>query len=179
VAREYPIRKIVLPKDLTGIVPGVIPPHLLRKTKPYGWLHWLAADAYHALRAKAFADGIRPFRPTSAGDTYRTLAIQRNGFLARYQLGPISGASTRTWEGKKWYLKPGFAPMASPGSSNHNLGIAVDIFQASGERLEWLLNNALAFGWSWELQSEPWHIRYVAGDNVPEPVKLWKATSGG
>jgi len=68
--------------------------------------------------------------------------------------------------------------MAAPGTSNHNLGIAVDIWSASGKRLEWLLANALRFGWSWELQSEPWHIRYVAGDNVPDAVKAWKQTNG-
>ncbi len=60
------------------------------------------------------------------------------------------------------------------GIVNHNLGIAIDIANASGKRLDWLLKNALDFGFSWELQSEPWHLRYTAGDNVPERVKLWK-----
>lgn len=174
MAHRYPIKPIVLPRDLRDVKPGELPPHLLRETKPYGWLHHLAADAYHALRAAAFRDDVRPFRPTSAGDTYRTVAMQRAGFLARYQLAPIEGTTTRMWENKKWYLRPGNAPMAAPGSSNHNLGLAVDIFQAFGDRLAWMLANAPAYGWSWELQSEPWHIRYVAGDDVPELVTKWK-----
>ena len=178
MVREYPVRPIVLPRDLRGETPGFLPEHLLRPIKPYGRLHYLAADAYHALRAAGLSDGIRPFKPTSVGDTYRTVDMQRAGFLQRYQEQHIMGSSTRKWNGKVWYLKPGFAPMAAPGTSNHNLGIAVDIWSASGERLEWLLANALRFGWSWELQSEPWHIRYVAGDNVPDAVKAWKQANG-
>jgi hypothetical protein len=83
----------------------------------------------------------------------------------------------RIYKGKAWYLKKGMAPMAVPGSSNHNLGIAIDIANASGKRLEWLAKHAPRYGWSWEFTSgaEPWHIRYVAGDDVPELVKEWKA----
>jgi len=41
-----------------------------------------------------------------------------------------------------------------------------------------LAANATKFGFSWEvLPSEPWHLRYVAGDNVPEAVKAWKAAN--
>lgn len=55
-------------------------------------------------------------------------------------------------------------------------GIAIDIANASGPRLAWLAANATKFGFSWEvLPSEPWHLRYVAGDDVPEAVKAWKA----
>jgi len=81
---------------------------------------------------------------------------------------------TRIYKGKAWYLKKGMAPMAVPGTSNHNLGIAVDIADANGKRLDWLLANAQAFGFSWELQEEPRHLRYVAGDNVPTRVKEWR-----
>lgn len=168
-----PVKQIILPADLASVKPGMLDIGLLKNIEPYGQLHRLAADAYHALRAKAFADGIEPFKPTSAGDTYRTIEMQRKGFLARYQVEPIAGASTRTWEGKKWYLKANNAPMAAPGTSNHNLGLAVDIHTASGNRLDWMLQNCLAFGFSWEVQSEPWHIRYVAGDRVPAPVQAW------
>jgi len=174
----FPVERITLPADLRGVTPGELPPHLLRQVKPYGWLHHLAADAYHALRAQAVMDGIKPFKPTSAGDTYRSIAMQRAGFLARHQKEPITGASTRKWNNEIWYLKKGFAPMAAPGSSNHNLGLAVDIWTASGKRLEWMLANCKRFGWSWEIQSEPWHIRYVAGDKVPQAVKRWKEANG-
>lgn len=173
-----PVVRVALPRDLRGVKPGVLPPELLRPVKPYGQLHHLAADAYHALRAAAVSAGIRPFKPTSAGDTYRSLAQQRAGFLQRYQTEAIMGASTRRYEEKTWYLRPGFAPMAAPGTSYHNLGIAVDIWSASGERLAWMRENIARFGWSWEIQSEPWHIRYVAGDDVPPQVTEWKTTNG-
>jgi hypothetical protein len=39
--------------------------------------------------------------------------------------------------------------------------------------LEWLLANADWFGFSWELQSEPWHLRYYVGDRVPLKVQHW------
>jgi LAS superfamily LD-carboxypeptidase LdcB len=66
--------------------------------------------------------------------------------------------------------------LATPGKSNHNLGIAIDIANASGARLAWLLANEHLYGFSHELDSEPWHIRYVAGDATPDAVKAWKAT---
>ena len=39
-------------------------------------------------------------------------------------------------------------------------------------------NNILDFGFSWELQEEPWHIRLVCGDKIPEPVKAWMDANG-
>lgn len=170
---NLPVKQIILPADLSSAKPGVLDIGLLKNIRPYGQLHRLAADAYHALRAQALLDNIRPFKPTSAGDTYRTIEMQRRGFVSRYQTEPIVNASTRTWEGKKWYLRSGNAPMAAPGTSNHNLGLAVDIHTASGDRLLWMIKNCADFGFSWEVQSEPWHIRYVAGDRVPVKVQAW------
>ena len=174
-AKNWPIVKVTLPADLKGVKPGELSPHLLRDVQPEGKLHWRAADAYHAMRDKALADGIKPFKPTSAGDTYRSLAMQTTVFLQRYQKQPIAGAQTRTWEGVKWYKKsPTLASLAAPGTSMHNLGIAVDIWSASGKRFEWMLANALDFGFSWEVvPEEPWHLRYTAGDNVPPAVQAW------
>jgi LAS superfamily LD-carboxypeptidase LdcB len=60
--------------------------------------------------------------------------------------------------------------MATPGSSNHNLGIAIDVANANGKVLEWMKHNIEAYGFSWELQEEPWHIRLVCGDNLPAVV---------
>jgi LAS superfamily LD-carboxypeptidase LdcB len=101
--------------------------------------------------------------------------MQTTSFLQRYQKQPLEGASTRTWDGVKWYKKsPTLASLAAPGTSMHNLGIAVDIWSASGPRFEWMLANALDFGFSWEVvPEEPWHLRYTAGDNVPVAVQAW------
>jgi peptidoglycan hydrolase-like protein with peptidoglycan-binding domain len=36
--------------------------------------------------------------------------------------------------------------------------------------INWLLKNAGLYGFAWELQSEPWHLVYVAGDKIPPAV---------
>ena len=179
VAWDY-IVKVTMPKDLANQQAGKLPDNLLRPIPGGGKLHWLAAQAWLAMVAKAKADGVE-LKPTSAGDTYRDYEVQKRGFLQRYTTSPIAGASTRTFEGKKWYLKKGNAPLAAPGSSNHNWGIAVDVHTASeARRLNWLIANVKDFGFSWEVvPEEPWHIRYVAGDNVPVAVQEWVAANGG
>ena len=174
-----PVKLVRLPADLTNVKPGEIPAYLLRPIRPYGRLHWLAAQAYEALRKQAHRDGIRPFRPTSVGDTYRDLATQERGFLARYTTAPIANSkSIRMYRGKRYFLKPGLAPMAVPGTSRHNLGLAVDISEASGDRLKWMEANCLDYGFCWEFRSgaEPWHIVYFKAESVPAKVQQWLDT---
>ena len=112
---------IVMPADLEGVEPGKLPESLLRPIKSGGKLHWRAADAWNAMVAKATSDGVL-LKPTSAGDLYRSYDSQKKSFLLRYRLDPIPGASTKTFEGKTWYLRKGMAMLATPGKSNHNLG---------------------------------------------------------
>jgi len=175
VAWDY-IVPVVLPKDLKGIEPGKLPADLLRPIEAGGKMHWLAAAAYNAMDEAAKAEGIE-LKPTSAGDTYRSYDSQKAGFLQRYQTEAIPGASTKTFEGKTWYLKKGMAMLATPGKSQHNLGLAVDIANAAEpKRLNWLIANVKKFGFSWEVvPSEPWHLRYVNGDNPPPAVAEWMA----
>jgi LAS superfamily LD-carboxypeptidase LdcB len=134
-------------------------------------LHPLAAQAWEAMRKAAHADGIRPFKPTSSGDTYRTLESQERAFRARYTTAPIASTSVRSWNGEVWRLKPGLAPLAVPGRSRHNLGLAVDISDASGDRLAWLLANADWYGFTGELQTEPWHWVYYPAERIPLKVQ--------
>ncbi len=170
------IKKVTMPTDLAGTTPGKLPESLLIKVDG-GKLHHAAAYAWMAMKAAAAADGIE-LKPTSAGDLYRTYDSQLSGFKMRYQKEPIGGASTRTFEGQKWYLKKGNAPLAAPGTSQHNSGLAVDVHTASGERLKWMVDNCVKFGFSWEVvPEEPWHIRYTEGDNTPEAVKQWMAAN--
>jgi hypothetical protein len=170
VAWDY-IVPIVMPKDLKGVEPGKLPESLLRPIPGGGKLHWLAANAWNAMVAKAKADGLE-LKPTSPGDLYRSYESQLAGFKQRYVLEPIQGTSTKTFEGKTWYLKKGMAMLATPGKSNHNLGIAVDVHSAGEpKRLNWLIANVKDFGFSWEVvPSEPWHLRYVCGDTPPPAV---------
>ncbi len=176
LAWDY-IVPIVMPKDLKGVTPGKLPESLLRAIPGGGKLHHRAADAWNAMVAKAKADGVE-LKPTSSGDLYRTYESQLAGFKQRYVLEPVAGTSTKTFEGKTWYLKKGMAMLATPGKSNHNLGLAVDISSASEpKRLNWLIANVKAFGFSWEVvPSEPWHLRLVTGDN-PTPAVI--AFTGG
>ena len=169
VAWDY-IVPIVMPKDLKGVDPGKLPESLLRPIPGGGKLHWRAADAWNAMVAKAKADGLE-LKPTSSGDLYRSYESQLAGFKQRYVLEPIAGTSTKSFEGKTWYLKKGMAMLATPGKSNHNLGIAVDVHSAGEpKRLNWLIANVKDFGFSWEVvPSEPWHLRLVTGDN-PTPA---------
>lgn len=83
-------------------------------------------------------------------DSYRTLAEQRR--LA--------------------YTKPGLA--ASPGTSNHGWGLAIDLCTAENRSqavMSWLSENGPTFGWDnpdWARRGgsgayEPWHWEYVPG----------------
>lgn len=175
---KYPVVPVKLCSCLKGVKPGELPAKLLRGIEGKGKLHHCAADAYEAMDAAANAAGI-DLSPTSQADTYRSLETQEYGFYQRYTDTPkpaLMKQKPRIYKGKAWYLKKGMAPMAVPGTSNHNLGIAIDIKDATGNRLAWLLANEHLYGFSHELDSEPWHIRYVAGDNTPDAVKAWKAT---
>lgn len=170
VAWDY-IVPIKMPADLKGVEPGKLSESLLRPIPGGGKLHWLAANAWNAMVAKAKADGLE-LKPTSSGDLYRSYESQLAGFKQRYVLEPIAGTSTKSFEGKTWYLKKGMAMLATPGKSNHNLGIAVDVHSAGEpKRLNWLIANVKDFGFSWEVvPSEPWHLRYVSGDTPPPAV---------
>lgn len=170
---ELYIKKVTPPADVVPHKPGRLPDSILAKVDG-GKLHWRAANAWKALKAAAKAEGME-LKPTSAGDLYRSYDSQLRVFLERYQKEPIAGASTRTFEGVKWYKKSEkLASLAAPGTSQHNSGLAVDVHTASGDRLKWMIANCAKYGWSWEVvPEEPWHIRYTEGDNVPEAVKAW------
>jgi hypothetical protein len=178
VSWDY-IVPVVLPKDLKGIEPGKLPANLLKAVPGGGKMHSIAACAWMAMIEKAKAEGVE-LKPTSSGDTYRDYDSQKQGFLTRYQLAAIPGQSTKTFEGKTWYLKKGMAMLATPGKSQHNLGLAVDVASASEpKRLNWLIENVKEFGFSWEVvPEEPWHLRYVCGDNIPASVKAWMNANG-
>ena len=143
-----------------------------------GKLEKCAAAAFEEMATAAKADGII-LKATSAGDTLRSIAQQTAGFKQRYQEAPIAGASTKTWNGKKYYLKPGMAMLATPyddpanakaRGSRHLYGIAIDIAGTNGNSptLKWLLANEVRFGFSHEVLgdangkgAESWHIRYT------------------
>lgn len=145
-----------------------------------------------ASRAWRALSGSAPMvlKATSLADSYRSYVQQEATFTSRYEPDPFPGfISTKIWpahydlqgrfvEAHRWYQKPDTAVAAIPGTSNHGWGLAIDVANASGSRLDWLEANAPTFGWSWEtVPSEPWHIRYVAGDTIPPAVLAYEETN--
>jgi hypothetical protein len=157
---KYPIKKVILPADLKGKENGKLPASLLTAI-PGGSLHHKAAKAYLAMKREAAKAKIE-LKPTSSADTYRRYSIQLKTFLHRYD-NTKRLSKPKKFNGKLWWLKPGFAGAAVPGTSNHGWGLAIDLHSPNQKTLEWLLTHADKYGFSWEAQSEPWHIRYYKG----------------
>lgn len=136
-----------------------------------------AMRAFEALAgACAEATGIR-LRITSRADSYRPLAVQEALFRTRYTTaGPTTADRVGVpWKGQRWYRKPGVAQAAIPGTSNHGRAIAVDLSNY-GLAWGWLTAHAIAYGLSWELDSEPWHMRVWCGDQLTPAVLKWEET---
>ena len=164
---QYPFIKLVVPTALKAYKNGQLPDSVLASVKTGGRMHAPAAQQFNKMYDAATAAG---FKLKNVGD-YRSFASQLAMFRDRYVLENTGTGVTRNFEGKTWYLKKGMAMLATPGKSQHNLGLAVDIANASEKkRINWLIANVEKFGWSWEVvPSEPWHIRYVLGDKpLPE-----------
>lgn len=185
----YPVAPVVMPADLAGKANGQLPAALLTDVVGGGKLHHLAARAWNALVADAWASVQLPLTYTYGG-TYRSYAAQETLFRSRYTPnGP--GGGCKTWNGVRWCKKSSnLATAAVPGTSNHGWGLAVDTAWdkdlsdgigpddaaaiTSHPGWSWLLANAERFGFSWELQSEPWHLRYVTGDTLPAAVLAYE-----
>lgn len=182
---SFPIAPVSMPADLVGKSNGKLPDGLLSPVAGDGRLHHLAARAWNALVAAAWSEVGLPLTFTYGG-TYRTYASQETLFRSRYDPNG-TGGGCKTWNGVRWCKKSSnLATAAVPGTSNHGWGLAVDSAwdrdltdgigpdDAAGitshPGWSWLLENADRFGFSWELQSEPWHLRYVTGDQVPAAV---------
>lgn len=186
----FPVRTVDKPAVLAGQVNGKLDPAILVATPgqaggPVVLLVEPAGRAWRALCAAALAAGF-VLKATSASDSYRSYDNQDRIFLARFTtVRPAGSTIMRSWHGKTWWLKPGCALAAIPGTSNHGLALAVDTGEeldgdAGTEHLDdatlaWLLAHELDYGWSHEVQSEPWHLRYFTGDAIPAAVLAYEA----
>jgi len=148
----------------------------------------VAARAWVAMSAAARAAG-HDLLPTDMGfGTYRTLHQQEVGFRFHYTTDdPGGNRPTKFWDGQTWFLKPRFEPAATPGQSNHGLGLAIDVANLStapapsDARSRWVLDNYERFGFSHEFKNpktDPCHIRYFAGDEPPPDVLQVDPPSG-
>lgn len=190
--KPFPIVRMKMPSDLQGVPNGNVPADLMRDILPSGRLHHCAARGWAALSNLASEEGLRL---AQVGD-YRSLVQQEGLFAQRMREFPDAKRAeqvTRTYRGKVWYLHVG-APVATPATSNHGYGLAIDAAlrlkdgsvvsitsrpkAARRSGLDFLLEHAVLFGWSWELQSEPWHLRWYGGDKIPQMVILDEAKRG-
>ncbi len=117
---------------------------------PGGKLRKDAAAAWNATGGPADAGLI----PTGPRSSYRTFAEQQQLFA---ELG--SGIA------------------AEPGTSNHGLGIAIDL--PSSWMWAWMHEDGARFGWKkTEAFHEPWHWNFVGGVSFPAFVSLKKGARG-
>lgn len=176
---ELPYRsdsKVALPSVVAPHPNGRIPKELMQ---PCGIRNFVlvesAARACRAMVTAALADGIR----LDATGTYRSYERQEQMFTHRYSPSPIDGRPTKKWKGVEYWQRPNVAMAATPGNSNHGLGVAIDLAQRSrGGALEpvgpatlkWLAENGPSFGFWNSVKSETWHWPFFLGDEIPDAV---------
>jgi len=120
--------------------------------------------------------------PSPGASGYRTLAQQETLFQQRYSTifseGDRNLAHAKTWQGKTWWLRPGVAPAATPGTSNHGYGKAMDVGYLGGfgtTRYNQFKTVAARYGWDnveGKSINEPWHwvqTRAVTAPTDPTP----------
>ena len=191
-ATLYPVLPIIKPTDLTGQQNGYLTANILRTIqKPSGQLEQHAATAWNCLQLAAYFNGLT----LDQVGAYRTYDRQLAMFNDRYSIKDYGRKPQviRIWQGRKYYLKPGKAPCATPGNSDHGLGLAIDAANCheGSALLAWLLGDGLAtcqallYGFTWAVADpknpnfEPWHLQYVTGDTwtpaVLEALKVFPA----
>ncbi len=175
---KFSVSKAAIPSWVQQHGNGEIPLDAMIKVAPIssGYLVPEAAAAWRNLQNAASAAG---FTLTMTG-AYRTYDQQKSLFADRYTTSD-TGRKSKVWTGTTYWLKAGMAMAAVPGTSNHGWGCAVDAalggYGNAAEPvrepfLSWALTEARRHGWSWEVQSEPWHLRLVSFESAaaPEPA---------
>ncbi len=148
---KYPTKRLVVPEKLGRVSNGKLPVRLMGKMKGGGFLYRPAAKAFNQMFVHAKKDGIKLRNIGS----YRSYEGQYDMFNDRYSLKDEGRVPmvTRKFDGRVWYLRKGKSPSASPGSSNHGYGLAVDIDVRDLKVLAWLDANAPTYGFY--LQGKP------------------------
>lgn len=190
---SFPVSAVTIPANLGGQTNGKLPPNLLAYTGMPGrtssQLHTQALRSWKAMAAKVLELFAETLTVTSIPDAYRSYAVQEATFLQRYTTVPLAGRPSKVWNGVRYWQKPGTAMSAVPGTSNHGWGLAIDAclwrlvdgtyrtvgITANAPMFDWLLGHADDYGFSWEAQSEPWHLRLFTGDKTPQAVLDYEA----
>jgi LAS superfamily LD-carboxypeptidase LdcB len=167
---KYPVKRFVVPAELKKHGNGQIPFYKLKGITGGGKLWTKAADAWNAMAAHAAKDGIKLVNVSSG---YRSLKSQEALFFDRYSListGRVPAVS-RVYKGKKYWLKKGKSPSATPQKSVHGWGCAQDTNVKDTKVFGWLVRNAPKYGFYLQGQKwlpdgrlnpewEPWHWQY-------------------
>ena len=160
---------------------GLIPANKLTSLGDGQALEANAARSWKALIAKAAKEGFN-FKLT---DSYRPRAVQEAIFFDRYlpqKTGNGPYGDVKTYKGVRYVRRLGTASAATPGTSIHGKGNALDIAgiysNYGAPRTKgylWLAANAPAYGWTnpnWATTKnywEPWHWEYTkANDTHPK-----------
>lgn len=189
------VKDVIIPSALAGQRNGRLDADLL-VTVPglYGLssthrLLAVAARSGAALIGTAFSEAGLRLGAAGPADGYRDYDQQVSTFTSHYSRTLLPGApgDWKTWNGERWYRRPNKSIAAVPGQSNHGLGIARDYAQQldadsapeslTQEAVDWLNANCVRFGWSFELQPEPWHLRHFTGDILTPAVLQWEASN--
>lgn len=182
---------ITYPSDVIPESNGLLRPDQLRLSMAPGYgmfaLHPLASRAFNVLQFNCWHETGQQLTLTSMADGYRNLQRQTAAFLQRMttEYNPLSCTTiTRSWQGKTWWLKKGYAQVAVPGKSNHGWGLAFDAalwVEVKGAwkvvsvgsnpwLMGWLEQNVLEHGFAWNNRTESWHLEFWPGDNMPQRV---------
>jgi hypothetical protein len=116
-----------------------------------------AATYYQAMLAAGCPAG-------HINSAYRSHAEQEAIFRARYTTTRIANVRPVVWLGRKWYKRPGVATAAIPGTSKHELGVALDVDDPTRA---WMLAHGAPFGWTPTVTNEPWHFEFHDNGHLP------------
>lgn len=172
-----PETEATVPTFLRGAPNGQLPADWLRSfdgtTRVDYKLFVPVSYAMEAMHLAGIVDGI--WLKTTG--RYRTYARQYALFFERWTTTNTGRASVM-FQGVRYYLRPGMARAAVPGTSNHGLAIADDISEddtgdnvgesIDTEDLQWLKDNALSFGFALDIHEEPWHWHWWNRDALTQ-----------
>ncbi len=177
---QFPISPAALPPWVNEFQNGKIPHDRMVQVAPLGPGGLLVPEAVEPWRAFQAAAGQAGFTLTMT-NAYRNYDQQVNLFQSCYTT-VANGQKFKDWNGVRYWQKPKFPVIARPGTSNHGWGVGIDMALDFYDRrarsvgsepafMIWAVANARQFGWSWEVQTEPWHVRLVEYDGAAPRIQ--------
>jgi LAS superfamily LD-carboxypeptidase LdcB len=144
MSTSEPVKKLKVPKELRKYGNGKLPASELHPITGGGTMWGTAAFWWNHMAAEAATAGVVI---AGVSNGYRSYEQQERLFLLRYSSKPTGRTPevTRRWKLKKWYLRKGKSPSATPGTSPHGWGLAQDI-EVPGRTYKWMCENAPRYG---------------------------------